>query len=80
MVLDAVGITLVVTVAAWTVFAGLRDGRISYGHVSSRFLYADRNAQPRFFWTVIAVATAAGVAGVIGLADLAMMLLATSFT
>jgi len=71
MVLDAVGIALLVTATAWAVFAGLRDGRISYGHASSRFLYADRNTQPRLFWTVIAVATATGVAGVIGLADLA---------
>ena len=71
MVVDAIGLTIFAALIAWALFAAFRDGRISYGHVSSRFLFVERKIQPRRFWLIVSfgmVTMMMAVAAVAGLA------------
>jgi len=72
MVANMIGLTIFAAVLAWGLFTAFRDGRISYGHVSSRFLYVERKTQPRRFWLVVSLGAVTMMMVVAELARLAM--------
>jgi len=40
----------VAAIISWFQVGAFRLGRISYGHIRGRTLYADRDKNPRLFW------------------------------